>query len=314
MKLTTAFSLGARTALLALAMATPFSAHAAQPKVVYVDPGSTLIQAARQLAPYANTDELSLWAVALYKLNPEAFIDGDIHRVRADFPLLVPNHKQRSEIDARQAILALRVPQRMRLSTRLTSLSGGDDSHAKAGSHHTTRTPRFSPFAKRARYKEESFKTDPVYPERQYSAEKQREIYGGKRAMNTARPLMELGYPLYKEGPLGSTHTWFGEKNLASPQFLVYGDSRLVLSGDQRGDLSRAQLAPQLNLDTDLKLTATERIHALFKPFEKDGKFTRLELNRDDNQDTELETEIDLSPATFFIEGDIAAIIAGKTN
>jgi hypothetical protein len=306
-------------ALLSAITALSFSltTRAATPQVIYVAPGSTLIEAARRLAPYVEPEQLKLWAVALYKLNPDAFIDGDIHRVRADFPLLVPNQKQRAEIDADQATLALRVPQRMRLSRRLGSLSGvvKKDGRAESSDGDHKKPPRMSPFAKRASYQSESFKSDPVYPERQYSAEKQLEVYGGKREMKTPRPLVESGYPLYKEGPLGSLHTWFGEKNLASPQFLVYGDSRLVLAGNQQGQLSNAALIPQLNLDTDLKLTGTERIHALFRPLQKDGQFTRIELDRDDNQDrNSIDAEFDLAPATFFIEGDIAAIVAGQTN
>lgn len=291
------------------------AANAATPPVIYVTPDSTLIDAARQLAPYAPPNELNLWVVALYEINPEAFIDGDIHRVRADFPLRVPNQKQRSEINQAQAALTLRVPQRMRFSPRLGTLTDDLAKPTENDSEPHKSPPRMSPFAKPTSYKSALFKADPVYPAQQYSAEKQQHVYGGKRAINVPRPLAEAGYPLYKEGPLGSLHTWFGEKNLASPQFLIYGDSRLVLAGNQQGSLSNTALIPQVNLDTDLKLTGTERFHALFRPLQKDGQFTRFEINRDDNQDSnKLETEFDLAPETLFFEGDMGAIIAGATN
>lgn len=306
----------AGTGCIVLLLAAP--ANAAAPGVVYVEPGSTLIEAARSIAPYADHEELKTWAVALYNLNPDAFIEGDIHRVRADFPLLVPNYKQRSAISSEQASKALRVPSRMRLSRSLLSLRGKIDNQISDESQTVKRhgaPPRMSPFAKRAAFETTAFKPDPVYPASQYSAEKQLEIYGGKRAIKSPRPIIEKGYPLYKEGPLGSLHTWFGEKNLASPQFLLYGDARVALAGNRLGGLSNAALSPQLNLEADLKLTATERLHASFKPLEKNKRFTQLQFNDDDNQrNNHIQTEFDLAPQTLFLEGDLAAIIAGKTN
>ncbi|MCI5044025.1 MAG: hypothetical protein MRY72_04950 [Aquisalinus sp.] len=159
------------------------------------------------------------------------------------------------------------------------------------------------------------FGPDPQYPELEYDPKAQIEIYGGKSAVDTPRPLVELWRPLYDRGNLGSGIPLIGEKNRLFPQLLVYGDARTAVAynDDQGSDV--AQVAARLNLDVDLKLTATERIHAFFQPIQEGLNFTRYEFgggNRDETADPAIETSID--PVTLFFEGDLGAILAGFTD
>ena len=70
-------------------------------------------------------------------------------------------------------------------------------------------------------------------------------------------------------------------------------------------------MASKLTLDLDLKLTATERIHATFTPLDHRGENTRLSQvdGRSDNK-----AVLDLEPDALFIEGDLARIASGATN
>ncbi len=77
-----------------------------------------------------------------------------------------------------------------------------------------------------------------------------------------------------------------------------------------------AQLASQLNLEFDLNLTATERLHMFVKPLD-DGTQPRLELGGtpiDAVDGTGFHAELDFDPETFFFEGDWGAIQSGLTD
>ena len=131
--------------------------------------------------------------------------------------------------------------------------------------------------------------------------------------MVSQRPLPELGRPFYQVGPIGHGINLVGRKNLLIPHFYGFGDWRTAVAYNDNGADERAQIATRLNLDIDLGLTATERLHALFQPLQKDGAFTRCEFaGNDSSQDCEL--EFDPDPKTLFFEGDLAAITAGITD
>lgn len=162
------------------------------------------------------------------------------------------------------------------------------------------------------------FGGDPEYAETEYDPKAQYEIYGGKRAVERVRPLIEFGQPLYSEGPLNRSYDIIGRKNLVSPQFYVYGDWRLSNAFNDGqvtdGSKERGVVSTRLNLDVDLRLTATERIHALFRPLDHSGKFTRYEFAGNDADKTGIETAFNLNPVTLFFEGDLGAITAGLTD
>ena len=83
------------------------------------------------------------------------------------------------------------------------------------------------------------------------------------------RPLIELFRPQYSEGPFRQGENPLGAKNTSSLQFLAFGDWRTAVAFNDNGALEVGQLATRLNLDLDLKLTGTERIHAFIRPLIK---------------------------------------------
>ena len=160
------------------------------------------------------------------------------------------------------------------------------------------------------------FGPDPEYSEQAYDPQAQIEIYGGKRAVHTPRPMLELGRPQYQEGPLTRSISVVGERNRLTPALSVFGDFRVANvvnheAGRAPGSHGRGQLAARLNLDIDLKLTATERIHAFVRPLDKNGEFTRLEYSGSDDGSTFSEFLLDGNLETLFFEGDLGAILSG---
>ena len=162
-------------------------------------------------------------------------------------------------------------------------------------------------------YDRTAFRSDPVYEDEAYDPEAQVLIYGGKTEVATQRPIPELGRPLYEVGPIDHGFNLAGRKNLLIPHLYGFGDWRTAVAFNDNGADERAQIATRLNLDVDFGLTATERLHALFQPLQKDAVFTRCEFAGDDSlQDCELEFEPE--PQTLFFEGDLGAITAGVTD
>ena len=174
---------------------------------------------------------------------------------------------------------------------------------------HEQAPPDMSPEAKPADFDVKGFGPDPVYEESAYDPEAQYAIYGNKRVVPKVHPLLELGQPLYGEGPLNKSYNIIGSKNLVSPQFYIYGDWRTVVASNKNGATRLDQVVTRPSFELDLKLTGTERLHALVRPLEKNGKFTRHEFGGDNPKGSQLET--DLTPVTFFFEGDLGAITAG---
>lgn len=156
------------------------------------------------------------------------------------------------------------------------------------------------------------FKPDPTYEKTPYSAESQRAIYGGKKAVETIRPLFELGRRQYSSGPFEEGINLVGRKNLLFPALSIYGDWRTAVAWNDNGAVELGQVATRLNLDVDLKLTSTERLHAFLRPLDQGGNFSRLEFSGDDDQDGELVTDLNLE--TLFFEGDLGAIATGLSD
>jgi len=158
------------------------------------------------------------------------------------------------------------------------------------------------------------FKADPTYEDKPYEREAQVEIYGGKTAVDVQRPIVELGTPFYTVGPINEGSNVVGEKNLLFGHLYAFGDWRTAVAYNDNGNGDEvAQIATRLNLDVDLGLTATERLHALFQPLQEDGQFTRCEFAGDGSID-DCELEYDFEPQTAFFEGDLGAITAGITG
>ena len=156
------------------------------------------------------------------------------------------------------------------------------------------------------------FGPDPNYEDKPYDAEKQLEIYGGKYTNPTARPLLELGRELYTSGPFRPGINLVGKKNLLFPHGHVYGDYRVALAYNDNGKIEQWVLANRLNLDIDVQLTATERVHAFMRPLDRGGKVTRFEFGADGTR--QLENEYDGNVDALFFEGDMNPILSGLTN
>jgi len=171
--------------------------------------------------------------------------------------------------------------------------------------------PELQPGVRLVPYDPTMFRPDPVYPEGSYNPDEALKIYGDKRYVPTTRPLIELGRELYREGPFQPGINVIGEKNLLLPGFLMSGDWRTAVAYNDTGNSSVGVLATRLNLDLDLRLTATERIHAFFRPFDDNGSFTRVEF---DQRPAKRTLELDAVPEALFFEGDLGAITSGLTD
>ncbi len=177
---------------------------------------------------------------------------------------------------------------------------------------HDKAPPDMDAAAKPHPFDRNLFLPGPVYPEGSYDVDAQIAIYGGKRAVETPRPVLELGYRQYSEGPLGAGVDLVGRRNLVRPQLLAFGDLRSAVAYNDQGAREAGQIATRLNLDIDLRLTATERLHAFFRPLDNGRRFTRAEFAGGDSGGGEL--LLDGKPETFFFEGDLGAIQAGLTD
>ena len=143
-----------------------------------------------------------------------------------------------------------------------------------------------------------------------YDPVKEAMVYRGKFAVPTQRPWIEFWRPFYTGGTYAPSSEIFGKTNLFMPHFLVYGDMRtgVGINRNQAGDAR--SVAKRLNLELDLKLTATERIHAFVGPLDNNGQFSRLDFS----DDVRFESEMDFKPDTLFFEGDVGAIAGGMAG
>lgn len=137
------------------------------------------------------------------------------------------------------------------------------------------------------------------------------DVFQGKYLNPTQRPLLELGRPFYQRGQLPESSTILGRTNLMHPQFMIFGDLRMGVGvngvdGDFSGNWSAV-----LNLEMDLRLTATERFHARVAPLDRNGQATGIEF---DVGETRFINNTDLEFDTGFFEGDLGAITGGLVD
>ncbi len=171
-----------------------------------------------------------------------------------------------------------------------------------------------------------AFRPDPSDP-KPFDPAEQTKIYGGKFAITSQRPLLELGRELYVQGPFQPGMDWLGEKNLVWPWLMVFGDWRVAYGQNDQGgnqfsaDEEVGSIATQLTLDIDVKLTATERLHFVTRPFEKGGDFSRINLRGDTDGDADDDKgkfdgdiELDGNLDAAFFEGDLGALMTGFTG
>ena len=178
---------------------------------------------------------------------------------------------------------------------------------------------KHSPGASITTYDESAFGADPTYTDKPYSAEAQIEIYGGKSAVQTPRPLVELGRDIYGAGQFNESSYVFGALNPTDQQFLVYGDWQTAVGYNDNGAVRQGVVTTRLRLDIDYKITSTERIHAFVNPLQKANKITRCtfadskNVANDDKAGT-CNLDFDLDLDALYFEGDIGAMISGATG
>jgi len=157
--------------------------------------------------------------------------------------------------------------------------------------------------------KDELFLPGPQY-DKNYDAKGNVDIYGAKTVVDPPRPPIELGRQQYTSGQYAPSNTALGELNPLLPGLAIYGDWRTAVAYNSNGGKDIAQIATRLNIDVDLKLTGTERIHAFFTPLQKGNAFTRYEFGGGDGN-RRFNDEFDLNPQTLFFEGDLGSLYSG---
>jgi hypothetical protein len=167
-----------------------------------------------------------------------------------------------------------------------------------------------STVGKESKLVEDAFRPDPQY-DATYNAQEQIDIYGAKSVVEPPRPPVELGRQQYTSGLYDESSTLLGKLNPLLPGLAVYGDWRTAVAYNGNNGKDIAQIATRLNIDIDLKITGTERIHAFFTPIQDDNvKFTRFEFGGGDG-DEQFNDELDPEPQTLFFEGDFGSLYSG---
>ena len=108
--------------------------------------------------------------------------------------------------------------------------------------------PAMSPGVERVPHDPKVFKPDPAPGSAPYDPQRQIEIYGGKRDVKEPRPLIEIGRPMYREGPLPPSYHFLGAKNPASPALLLYGDWRNAVAFNDTGKKEVGVAATRLKI------------------------------------------------------------------
>ena len=166
---------------------------------------------------------------------------------------------------------------------------------------------------KKSAGKDDLFLPGPQY-DKNYEAQKNVDVYGAKSVVDPPRPPIELGRQQYTSGAYEESSTLFGQLNPLLPGLAVYGDWRTAVAYNSNNGKDIAQIATRLNLDVDLKITGTERLHAFFTPIqENNNKFTRFEFGGG-NADEQFNGELDLDPQTLFFEGDFGSLFSGVSG
>ncbi len=185
---------------------------------------------------------------------------------------------------------------------------------AAADSSAPTDQTQMSPEATPTQNSSTVFKPDPNYAEQAYDPNAQLQIYGGKNAVMSPRPLFELGRPLYQEGLFDPGLDYVGEKNLLFPGAEAFGDFRNAVAWNDNGKEKQiGDIASRVDLDVDLNFTATERLHAFFEPITRHNVFANYQAFGPD-ADHQTQFDPNLIPQDLFFEGDGGSIYSGLTD
>ncbi|MDZ4852955.1 MAG: hypothetical protein SGI77_27020 [Pirellulaceae bacterium] len=176
------------------------------------------------------------------------------------------------------------------------------------GSSPKSSTPVSSESGARVPYQPTDFLGTPA-PAEPYNPCLDTATYYGKYFVPVQRPWVEWWRPFYTGGIYDPAIPVFTEVNPLTPHFLVYGDYRAAVGVHRNNGTNVRSIANRLNLDMDLRLTGTERIHAFMGPLDQNNRFTRLDFS--DSRNVRFEDEFDAKFDTLFFEGDLGAITGG---
>ncbi len=160
-------------------------------------------------------------------------------------------------------------------------------------------------------YQPSDFQGTPV-PAEPFNPDLDTTTYFGKVCVPVQRPWVEWWRPFYSGGIYDPAIPVFTDVNPLTPHFLVYGDYRAAVGVHQNQGQSVRSIANRLNLDFDLRLTGTERIHWFMGPLDHNDRFTRIDFS--DTSDIQFEAELDAQFETLFFEGDLGAMTGGWTG
>ncbi|MEM9367381.1 MAG: hypothetical protein AAGD07_15425 [Planctomycetota bacterium] len=153
------------------------------------------------------------------------------------------------------------------------------------------------------------FSPTPLPPESDiFDSLREQQVYDAKNPVPTQSPWIEWGRVFYGDGITPRGRNWFGERNMVRPQFYVYGDHRTGVIAGRNAAGRTDNLASRLNLDLDLRITDSERLHAFMGPLDRGGQFSRAELI---DGSVEFEPVFDPNFVTAFFEGDLGAMWGG---
>ena len=173
--------------------------------------------------------------------------------------------------------------------------------------------PEMSPGAKPVPDDQGVYKPDPSYDTNPYDPKAQINIYGGKHAIDDPRPIEALRLQ-YEGGPFDQGLTFLGERNLVFPAFQASGDWRTAIANNHQNNKQNiGQVATTVDLDVDLGITSTERLHGFFRPLERHNEFTRCEFFSA-NADGHCSLKANAIPQDLFFEGDMGSIYTGLTG
>ncbi len=161
-------------------------------------------------------------------------------------------------------------------------------------------------------YHHDDFSPTPLPNEAMYhDGMREQWVYDAKNSVPVQHPWIEWGRIFYGDGITPRGYNWFGNTNLAHPQFYLYGDYRTGIASGRNAVGRTDNWASRLNLDLDLRLTDTERFHAFIGPLTRGVAFSQVAL-----VDGKLDYQpiVNLNPVTGFFEGDLGAILGGMAD
>ena len=174
------------------------------------------------------------------------------------------------------------------------------------GYHFKDDTPVTDDCAWQVEVHKDDFSPDAIDPNQNYDPYSEMQVYEGKQMNANQRPLVELGRPWYQLGQLSEGKSFLGFHNNVVPQFIVHGDYRTAVANRTAGGNNVSQIAFELNLNLDLRLTSTERFVGFVAPLDNGQRNTSY-LFSEDRFDDETDFDFDFG----YFEGDLGAIVGG---